>query len=97
VDTSHRGGHLMPRKNRRAPDEVEPVRRPRSEAPTWALIPGYEVRHVSGDRPYVCPGCDHQIRPGLWHLVVVPEDDPDSRRHWHTECWRKELNRARGR
>jgi hypothetical protein len=46
-----------------------------------------------GDRPYRCPGCDHEIRSGLWHLVVVPED-PDLRRHWHTECWRSELRRT---
>jgi hypothetical protein len=29
----------------------------------------------------------------MWHLVVVPVGDADARRHWHTECWRKELRR----
>jgi hypothetical protein len=33
------------------------------------------------------------VRPGLWHLVVVPDGDPDERRHWHTDCWKRELRR----
>jgi len=84
----------MPRKNRRAPEAPEPVRMPQSASPAWALVPGFDVRRVSGDKPYRCPGCDHEIRPGLWHLVVVPRDAPDERRHWHSECWRSELRRA---
>ncbi len=88
----------MPRKNRRAPEEApQPARMPQSAALVWALVPGFDVRRVSGDRSYHCPGCDHEIRAGTWHLVVVPQDQPDERRHWHTECWRTELRRARGR
>ena len=55
-----------------------------------------EVRHIQpyqAVKPYRCPGCDHEIRAGVWHLVVVPQGDPDSRRHWHTECWRSEIRR----
>ncbi|HSL67921.1 MAG TPA: hypothetical protein VK977_07165 [Actinomycetota bacterium] len=87
----------MPRKNRRAPEPVEAARVPKSAGPTWSLVPGFEVRRVSSDKPYRCPGCDHEIREGVWHLVVVPQDVPDERRHWHTECWRRELRRTRGR
>lgn len=87
----------MPRKNRRAPEDAQAVRMPQSAAPVWALVPGFDVRRVSGDRSYRCPGCDHEIRAGTWHLVVVPQDQPDERRHWHTECWQSELRRARGR
>lgn len=87
----------MPRKNRRAPDEPLPLRQPQSAAPVWALAPGFDVRHVGGTKAYRCPGCDHEIRAGVWHLVVVPQDEPDLRRHWHTECWRRELHRTRGR
>ncbi|TMK32362.1 MAG: hypothetical protein E6G55_01810 [Actinobacteria bacterium] len=87
----------MPRKNRRAPEPVEAARVPQSAGPTWALAPGFDVRRVSSDKPYRCPGCDHEIRAGVWHLVVVPQDQRDERRHWHTECWRSELRRARGR
>lgn len=89
----------MPRKNRRAPDEYqppEPPRRPQSEAPLWALVPDADVRRVSGDKPYRCPGCDLEVRPGLYHFVVVPFDEPEGRRHWHEGCWRTELNRTRG-
>ena len=87
----------MPRKNRRLLDPETPAPRPRGEAPTWAFAPGFDVRHVGGEKEYRCPGCDHEVRAGIWHLVVVPQDDPDARRHWHTECWRRELNRTRGR
>ena len=89
----------MPRKNRRDPAFVQPPAAAagpprRSDPPLWALVPGYEVRQVAGDKAYRCPGCDHEIRFGVWHLVVVPEGDPEGRRHWHTECWRRELRRT---
>ena len=88
----------MPRKNRRAPDDVAAApRMPQSAAPLWALAPGYDVRRVYAEKAYRCPGCDLEVRVGTWHLVVVPQDDPDARRHWHEGCWRIELNRTRGR
>jgi hypothetical protein len=40
-------------------------------------------------KTYRCPGCDHEIAPGVGHEVVVPQDAPDERRHWHTSCWRR--------
>lgn len=85
----------MPRKNRRDPGFHEAPERPpqRSDAPSWAAAPGVEVRQVGGEKAYRCPGCDHEIRAGVWHLVAVPQGDPDSRRHWHTECWRREIRR----
>lgn len=87
----------MPRRHRRAPEGAQPLRMPRSAPPMWALAPGFHVRRVTGDKEYRCPGCDLVVRPGVWHLVVVPEDVPDDRRHWHEGCWRIELNRTRGR
>ena len=85
----------MPRRNRRNPEFfVKPDAPPaRAGAPDWAEVPGYDVRHVGGEKEYRCPGCDHLVRAGTWHLVVVPKDAPDERRHWHTECWRRELRR----
>jgi hypothetical protein len=88
----------MPRKHRRdlrfhRPPPADPGGGRRSDPPLWSLLPGHDVRHVASDKPYVCPGCDHTVRPGAWHLVVVPADDADARRHWHTECWRRELRR----
>ena len=86
----------MPRRNRRNPEffgtpEAPPAR---SAAPAWAEAPGFDVRQVGGEKEYRCPGCDHTVRAGSWHLVVVPTDDTDARRHWHTECWRSELRRT---
>ena len=36
---------------------------------------GIEVRHIQpyeAVKAYRCPGCDHEIPPGLGHEVVVP-------------------------
>ena len=60
----------------------------------------FEVRHVQpyeAVKAYRCPGCDHDIRAGEGHEVVVPARDPDERRHWHTGCWRREEKRLRTR
>ena len=84
----------MPRRNRRAPDaQTTPLRRPTFVAPTWAQADDASVRAVSGDKAYTCPGCRHVIRAGVQHLVIVESDDVEGRRHWHTECWRRELRR----
>ena len=77
---------VLPRRPRRRTRHA-PTRR------SWAQAPGYEVRNVGGQKAYRCPGCDHEVRAGVWHLVVVPDGDVDARRHWHTECWRRELRR----
>jgi hypothetical protein len=70
-----------------------PPERPRGLAPEWAVMDGVTVRAVTGDKPYVCPGCNQDIRPGTPHLVVLIEGDVEGRRHWHTPCWRRELRR----
>ena len=44
-------------------------------------------------KAYRCLGCDHEIRPGEGHKVVVPLDAPEDRRHWHTGCWYREERR----
>jgi hypothetical protein len=57
---------------------------------------GEDVRHVQpyqAVKTYRCPGCDHQIRPGEGHEVVVPRLAPEQRRHWHTGCWNAEQRR----
>jgi hypothetical protein len=53
---------------------------------------GVDVRHVQpyeADKTYRCPGCDHEIGPGVGHEVVVPRERPDERRHWHSGCWHR--------
>ena len=49
------------------------------------------VQPYAARKPYLCPGCSSTIEAGLGHLVVIPEDAPDLRRHWHRGCWFKEL------
>ena len=38
-------------------------------------------------KTYQCPGCNRPIEPGVGHLVVLPREAPDLRRHWHRGCW----------
>jgi hypothetical protein len=59
-----------------------------------------EVRHIQPYRAvksYLCPGCNQDIAPGTGHLVVVPRDAPDLRRHWHRACWDARHRRRPGR
>ncbi|MEX0832614.1 MAG: hypothetical protein WD276_01875 [Actinomycetota bacterium] len=85
----------MPRKTRAGRDPPVPTKPGPlgGVAPDWAAAEGHEVRIVTADKIYRCPGCDHEVRRGVSHLVVVPLGDPQGRRHWHTECWRRELRR----
>jgi hypothetical protein len=49
-----------------------------------------EVRRIQpyqAAKDYLCPGCEQMIPAGTGHLVVVPLDAPDLRRHWHHGCW----------
>ena len=55
------------------------------------------VQPYAARKRYICPGCDNSIEPGVFHLVVIPDDDPERRRHWHRGCWHKELRRRFGR
>jgi hypothetical protein len=48
------------------------------------------VQPYAARKRYECPGCSGNIQIGEGHLVVVPEDAPDLRRHWHRGCWFKE-------
>jgi hypothetical protein len=53
----------------------------------------WSVRRIpaaGGIKTYRCPGCDHEIAPGVAHVVAWPADergDLGDRRHWHTGCW----------
>jgi hypothetical protein len=86
----------MPRRHRSARERATPLPRPelpRGTAPEWASADGATVRAVTGQKAYLCPGCNREIRPGTPHLVVLIEDDVEGRRHWHTPCWRRDLGR----
>ncbi|MEZ5377831.1 MAG: hypothetical protein R2733_15095 [Acidimicrobiales bacterium] len=73
------------KKRRRSSGSKRAARRPDPSD-----VPGAEVRFIQpydAVKGYVCPGCNRTIPPGLGHMVVVPPDDPDLRRHWHRGCW----------
>ena len=51
------------------------------------------IQPYQARKQYQCPGCESSIGIGEGHLVVVPTDSPDLRRHWHRGCWHKERRR----
>ncbi len=59
-----------------------------------------EVRRIQpyqATKAYRCPGCNQEIPVGTGHLVVVPLEAPDLRRHWHAPCWEHRSRRRPGR
>ncbi|MFE4501491.1 ATP/GTP-binding protein [Rhodococcus sp. NPDC056743] len=91
----------MPKQSRR----TDSRRGPASDEPRGVLFGGAVVREEPGPggelymvRPipganatkfYRCPGCDHDIRPSVAHVVTWPSEPGGAaeRRHWHTGCW----------
>lgn len=57
-----------------APGEVPEVRR---------------IQPYQAAKPYVCGGCNNTIQAAVGHVVVVPPEAPDLRRHWHHSCWER--------
>jgi hypothetical protein len=50
------------------------------------------VRRIMGQsatKRYDCPLCNQHIERGTPHVVVVPNDAPELRRHFHTPCWKR--------
>lgn len=89
----------VPRQNRRRDAPPPPPARGGAERRERYQGLDHAVRAVSGQaavKPYRCPGCDQEIRPGVPHLVCWPADDvsADDRRHWHTACWAARNRRA---
>ncbi len=84
------------------------TRRPPAAAPSAPLGPeriedgpdgDWVVRRVPGaaaGKAYRCPGCDQELRPGTAHVVTWPTHaGADARRHWHSACWQRRLQRHR--
>jgi hypothetical protein len=61
-------------------------------APDVRAVQPYQAR-----KTYLCPGCQQEIAPGTGHVVVVPPEEPDLRRHWHRPCWTERDRRRPGR
>ena len=56
----------------------------------WFDDDAVEVRFVQpyeATKTYLCPGCNQEIPAGTGHVVAVPHEAPDLRRHWHRGCW----------
>jgi hypothetical protein len=58
----------------------------------WAVRP---VTGAASTKAYRCPGCDHEISPGVPHVVAWPSGRMENRRHWHTPCWNRRRAGAR--
>ncbi|GAA3355317.1 hypothetical protein GCM10020366_14930 [Saccharopolyspora gregorii] len=55
------------------------------------------VPAAQATKTYRCPGCDHEVRPGVGHVVAWPADeqgDVADRRHWHSSCWQARARRG---
>ncbi|WSG42245.1 hypothetical protein OHA72_01025 [Dactylosporangium sp. NBC_01737] len=81
------------------PIDLERVKRGVEGVQTWS-DGEWQVRNIpasAATKAYRCPGCDHEIAPGVPHLVAWPADgrgDLGDRRHWHTGCWRARERRT---
>ncbi len=67
---------------------------------SWFDDDQLDVRRVQpyqATKVYLCPGCNRDILPGTGHVVVVPLEAPDLRRHWHRACWEQRHRRHPGR
>ena len=71
----------MPRKNRRSdePGALDEESARRGVERVQASPDGeWLVRHITADgatKTYRCPGCDHEIAPGMPHVVAWPADE----------------------
>jgi len=93
-----RGAGRLPAPARGGPDGEEPVIRLGPEQLQSWPDGDWVVRPVPGAaavKTYRCPGCDQEIRPGVAHVVVWPEqaDKAEGRRHWHNPCWQRRPRR----
>jgi hypothetical protein len=52
------------------------------------------VQPYQASKTYLCPGCNRDIPPATGHVVAVPIDAPDLRRHWHHGCWARHSSRG---
>jgi len=60
------------------------------------LLGEVEVRFIASYqavKDYVCPGCNRLVPARTAHLVVVPIEAVDLRRHWHRGCWQRRTKR----
>lgn len=60
----------------------------------WADAETSFVQPYQATKIYLCPGCSRDIERGVGHIVAVPPDAVDLRRHWHRGCWNGRATRT---
>nr|MCH9805517.1 hypothetical protein [bacterium] len=53
----------------------------------WADAETRFVQPYEAVKLYLCPGCNRDIERGVGHIVAIPREAVDLRRHWHRGCW----------
>ena len=53
------------------------------------------IQPYQATKPYLCPACAQIIAERTAHYVVVPEESPGLRRHWHRHCWERPRGKVR--
>jgi hypothetical protein len=69
---------------------------PHRPSPDLTATVECDVRRVQpyqATKAYVCPGCNRDIPAGTGHVVAVPIEAPELRRHWHRGCWEQRHRR----
>ena len=66
-----------------------PVKKPSMWDGAYGQVEVRRVQPYEARKEYVCPGCHRTIPKGVGHLVCVPSEAPDLRRHWHKGCWER--------
>ncbi|MBM3816077.1 MAG: hypothetical protein FJW13_03565 [Actinobacteria bacterium] len=62
----------------------------------YGIVEVRRVQPYEAHKEYVCPGCHRSIPAGMGHLVCVPSEAPDLRRHWHKGCWERRVSQPHG-
>lgn len=55
----------------------------------YGAIQVRRIQPYEAHKNYLCPGCNQEIPAAMGHVVTVPTDAPDLRRHWHHQCWQR--------
>jgi len=87
---------MSPRRARRRVEDPRPLRTDGIAMTESGPDGDWVVRTVSGEaatKTYRCPGCDHELAPGVPHVVAWRAGDEGNRRHWHRPCWQARARR----
>lgn len=62
---------------------------------TGATASVTKIQPYQAKKDYLCPRCHLIIPKGTAHVVVVPDDVPEFRRHWHKSCWEWQITHGK--